>query len=893
MPAAASTRYFDLGAIQPLLEAGGTVLTPNLRLARRIKTEWDRQQIEKGLQTWSPVAVYSLDNWLAQRWQMMVTQGLLPSRPVLTALQQGELWRQVIEADSSAHDDYNLLRLDGAAELAMQARDMLLRAGVALTSASVVSEFGLDADCATFLRWLRAFEERLAEQDQLTPADCVVQLTQVPSPARSGAIALVDFDDIAPLHWKAIELHGESVCDIASGGQEAELRALSFPDRRAELSAVAAWAAAHYARDPACRLGILLADMNSDRAELEYQLRRAFGCLGENYTALPVDFSTGITLDRAPVVRDALRMLAVAERSMGMVDVLGLIQTRFATAIEGGNARTVKLLQQLYADGSEQVAVARLRQLAGSVRVADEQGLPLGDVLQAVSSQRLQGKRCLPSDWVEPVCQLLQIFGWPGHGPLDSLEYQQVESWYAVLESFAGFDAISGRIDYSSALALLRKCCQSSVSQPQTAASGIQVLGTLEGAGLQFEQVWLCGLQASRWPAPARPNPFIPMALQQRFAMPHCNAEREWQYASTLMNQYRAGCATLNASYARQVDGVPELPSPLLAAIQVDYQDSSPGINPDWLHMQESARLEWVGDTQAPPVAVSAREELRGGSGILQAQANCPFRAFASRRLSLEPLEPFRSGLSAAQRGSLLHEALYVLWGELVDSETLKSMDEATLGRHVSAAVASAVKSIPAAVRQVLGMHCIDLEERRLAQLLLQWLDVERARDPFTVIAREQAGEVRLGGLALSLRVDRVDELADGSRVVIDYKSGRSALSSWLGERPAQPQLPLYGLSTEATAVAFAQVRARDCRMLGLGEVSGIPGVQADIGKAISRYSAEEDWQGLRSEWERNLTRLAEEFLAGDIRVDPLPAACTYCGIQPLCRIELTDGESV
>ena len=37
MPAAASTRYFDLGAIQPLLEAGGTVLTPNLRLARRIK----------------------------------------------------------------------------------------------------------------------------------------------------------------------------------------------------------------------------------------------------------------------------------------------------------------------------------------------------------------------------------------------------------------------------------------------------------------------------------------------------------------------------------------------------------------------------------------------------------------------------------------------------------------------------------------------------------------------------------------------------------------------------------------------------------------------------------------------------------------------------------------
>jgi RecB family exonuclease len=278
---------------------------------------------------------------------------------------------------------------------------------------------------------------------------------------------------------------------------------------------------------------------------------------------------------------------------------------------------------------------------------------------------------------------------------------------------------------------------------------------------------------------------------------------------------------------------------------------------------------------------------MSGGSGVLQAQANCPFRAFAGKRLFLEPLDDYHAGLSAAQRGSLLHDALYVLWGDIGDSDTLQGMDESAVLRSVNTAVAAAVARLPAGDRQRAGMHCLDLEQRRLATLVLEWLQVERSRDRFRVVAREQAIACRLGDLSLSLRVDRVDELADGSRVVIDYKSGRSAISAWLGERPAQPQLPLYGLSGATAAVAFAQVRARDCKILGLGEVSGIAGIQADIGKAVKRYSVQEDWAGLVAEWERNLTRLAAQFLAGDARVEPLPGACNYCGMQPLCRVEL------
>ncbi len=65
---------------------------------------------------------------------------------------------------------------------------------------------------------------------------------------------------------------------------------------------------------------------------------------------------------------------------------------------------------------------------------------------------------------------------------------------------------------------------------------------------------------------------------------------------------------------------------------------------------------------------------IRGGSSILQAQANCPFRAFASQRLQLEPLGATRAGLSPADRGSILHNALYALWGELENSDKLQEI---------------------------------------------------------------------------------------------------------------------------------------------------------------------------------------------------------------------------
>ena len=47
---------------------------------------------------------------------------------------------------------------------------------------------------------------------------------------------------------------------------------------------------------------------------------------------------------------------------------------------------------------------------------------------------------------------------------------------------------------------------------------------------------------------------------------------------------------------------------------------------------------------------------------------------------------------------------------------------------------------------------------------------------------------------SFKVRIDRVDRLADDARVLIDYKTG-AATTDWRGDRPDNPQLPIYALA--------------------------------------------------------------------------------------------------
>ena len=883
----------------PLVERGYLLLTPNQRLARRIKAQWDAGQRRQGRNTWAPLAVYQLEQWLISRWQQAVELGVLPAQVLISEGMEHELWRRAISEEAERSGDYQLLNSDSAARLACHSRSNSQRWQLDTNNTLVRQQFNFDTDCATYLRWLDNVDQRLSDGNLLTPTDAVAALIGVANKLPSTGIALLEFEDMAPLYRTAVDGLSDEVLELRSELGQAQCLAHAYADPRTEMASVARWARRVNQAEPGATIGIVLQDMARERTPMEYLLRREFNCLGDNYHSLPVNFSTGITLERAPLVRDALTILRLALPEVQLADVVAILQSRFAQLPEPSTAGTTQLIEALYAIGRDRLATTDLRHLVARVaKQVDQQGqrLPVSDYLLAMARNRQLHKAALPSVWVGRFCELLKGWGWPGPGPLDSLEHQQLCLWYDTLEVLAGFDRVCEPLSLQSAIALWCQCLSQQVSQPQSADSPVQVLGVLEAAGLSFDHLWLSGMQAGRWPAAAAPDPFIPVSLQRKYAMPHASAIAQWAHAQGLMHQFKSSTHTIRASYARQIDGVPEMPSALLTSFdwlseQQDQEASASVIDPAWQAAFQQCDREPLADQWAPAVSAAEAENLGGGSALVEDQSQCPFRAFARRRLKAEPMTEVSVGLTAAERGSVLHSSLYALFKQLPDSAQLLLLGPDASLALINSAVDVALADIPLSGPGAMGRAWRELERSRLSVLLQEWLAVECQRaqhSPFTVIQLEQQLRLTVSGLSLTLRVDRIDRLPDGQTVIIDYKSGRCSVGDWLGERPQRPQLLLYGLAVEQlpAALAFARVRVGECKYIGAGDQSIAVGISTDIPGLIRGGSGFEDWPQLNEAWQQRLQQLVADFIDGQAVVDPLPGACSYCGLQPLCRVE-------
>lgn len=312
------------------------------------------------------------------------------------------------------------------------------------------------------------------------------------------------------------------------------------------------------------------------------------------------------------------------------------------------------------------------------------------------------------------------------------------------------------------------------------------------------------------------------------------------------------------------------------------------------LAIHAARAVDIVSRDEAPLLAGAT--VIGGGTALLRDQAACPFRAYANQRLHAEAPEAPHSGLDALERGTLVHRVLAGVWAQLSDSATLA----ATNGGRLDALLAEAAEAAIAGIRRlrpsVLAGRFADIEKQRLIVLARTWLEQDRQRGAFAVVAIEDKRSLAIGPLVLNARLDRVDQTADGRRIIIDYKTGTANAAAVLGERPDEPQLPLYLVAAEpeAAAVAFAQVRAGKQGYIGLARDGDLlPGVKA---YADSRQRGEHGvWPALVAAWQAELERLATQFAAGHAEVDPKrpPQTCQYCDLGPLCRIRERSGEVI
>jgi exodeoxyribonuclease-5 len=881
-----------------LATPGGVLLTATHRQAAHVLAVHARAARGSGHRAWVRAAVFSWGQWLAALCAAASARGALP--PAIDANQSRLLWGEVIRdwegAEVGRRGAGALVSRPATVEAVVRAWRTWLEAGLAPAALQVA---GSDEESVCLAAWVGEYRRRL---DALGLIDLPLAEQRLPEvlapdhlvPARH--LLLVGFLELAPVrrHLLAaceglgIGHAGAPAADAPALPPSPGFTTVHAPDPETERRAAAAWARARLAADPEARLAIVVPELDRDAPDLvrvleaTLQPRQHYG--GSRSPADPVyDLAHTPSLAGRPVIADALAILGCGRGPLPAATWTRLLLSPCIAGATEELPGRIRVDRSLRLSGLEPWPAAR-------VIAAAEQDAPCWARLFAGLAAEAHGEAARPvppSAWARRFQERLAAVGWPGETGLDDPAlHQTVEGLVGCLETLASLDALLPHLDAAGALERLTELVAARRFRPRGSPCRLDVIPPDELPGLAWDGVWVLGQSAASFPEPIRPPAFLPAGEVNARALPG-SAAAQLARARRWLAALSAATPQATLSAPRQVGDEVHGLAPLLTA-WLGAPGPLPGPLAAAFDPLPALALEAWQDPQAPALPAGRHA---GSRQLLQDQSECPFRAWALRRVRAEPPPTPARAVEARHRGEWVHAALAALWRCIGDSPSLAAADEATLAAWVEAAVAAAAATMGAVDTRLRGSRFLRIESERLRGLLREWLAVERGRgEAFTVTAVETEIPCAIGALDLRLRPDRVDRLASGERVVVDYKQRPVTAGRWLPPRPRDPQPALYALALgepPPVAVLFARPDTPETPFSGFAADAER---QARFGLRPVK-GAPAEFPMLLAGWRLALEALAHEFAAGLARVSPQGDACRYCEVGPLCRIDASRRE--
>ncbi|MGJ5077398.1 double-strand break repair protein AddB [Bradyrhizobium oligotrophicum] len=308
------------------------------------------------------------------------------------------------------------------------------------------------------------------------------------------------------------------------------------------------------------------------------------------------------------------------------------------------------------------------------------------------------------------------------------------------------------------------------VRRPERHGAQLQIYGPLEARLMQADRMIVGGLIEGIWPPAPRIDPWLsrPMRHQLGLDLPERRIGLSAHDFAQLL-----GAPEVILTHAAKSGGAPAVASRFLHRLEAvagaerwKAAEARGDIYVRYAEVLDQPAAVKPIEQPAPKPPLAARP-LRMSVTAIEDWLRDPYTIFARYILRLDPLDPVDMPLSAADRGSAIHEAI----GEFTQ------------------VYADALPLHPAHALRVIGeKHFAPLMERpearalwwprfqRIAGWFAAWESARRAQ--IGAITAEIRGEIGIPldngrTFMLSARADRIEQRAEGTYAILDYKTGQ------------------------------------------------------------------------------------------------------------------------
>ena len=852
-----------------LIEAGATIVTPTKRLSRHLSYQYAQEKIKKKT-SWITPDFLPWEGWCKNIFDKLLFSTNEP-RILLNSFQQQWLWEKIIRNSKYSN---RLLRIDKTSKSSINCYKLCKEWGIPIFP----EDIDLTEDANAFKEWVSMYEGEKNNScwldDACLPDYIISHFDNITF--RSKKITFYGFDQLTKQQSKIKELLIDLNMYIDLPILKDRHQTIAFSsqnDLDSEIHAAACWAKEKIKENNNVTIGIIFSNINKIRGKLEYGFSSVL--TPEKFTKPEVTFlkpysiSMGKPLSTYPLIHIAINLLSLGASKVPMSNLSELLNSPFVD-VDRGPILDAKLRKI----GETKFTLSRI--VSTSKGECQEFITLLRKFNQLFQSQA--NNKMKFSQWVTNFTDWLAIFEWP-KGKLSSEEHQTLDKWNDVLSDFGSLAELDEPVGLNIALFRLKKILDETFFQPEIPyETPIQILGMSGVTGAQFDYLWVTNARDDSWAQSGTYCGFIPYGCHK--TIPGTTPEVRLKMAADITDKLVRSAENLVFSYIkREGDEDRERLSPLIKKRYMpeeynevpedDYRRKI--FNPD--------AMEEIEDFYAP--AIKSNQKISANSSLLDDQSACPFRAFAKHRLHARIFEDPDDILDAAGRGQLIHLALEYLWRELKTSDNLQSLSPTKLDDIVCAVVSEAIDYYKSRKPETYKEWFISLERRRLQGLLKEWLKIELSRSKFKVLEKEEKKIVVFRGIEFHLRVDRIDKLADDSYLIIDYKTGAATKKNWAKDRPKEPQLPLYAITSEypLNGLVFASLKSGE---LGFDGYIDAPDIFLEAPKTEVSVMEER-----LDNWNSILGNLASEFIKGHAVVDPRESSvCRYCHLDSFCRIK-------